>query len=144
MRTGSTRNALFTGDRAAERRWFTLAASLPVLSMDAERAARRLVSATRRGRAEVVLTPAAALAIRAHAFAPNLTLRATAAIAGLLPDAPDPVEHGADPPLPGRTTDPQPGWLRRLTRLDRVAARRFHQYDDPVPAVDPLAPRGRP
>ncbi|MDQ4117686.1 MAG: SDR family NAD(P)-dependent oxidoreductase [Actinomycetota bacterium] len=142
MRTGSTRNALVTGDRVAERRWFTVAASLPVLSMDAERAARRLVAATRRGRAEVVLTPAAALAIRAHALAPNLTLRVTTAIADLLPTAPDPVEHGADPPLPGRVTDPQPGWFRRLTRLDRVAARRFHQHDDPAPVDDEAVPGG--
>ncbi|MDQ3716153.1 MAG: SDR family oxidoreductase, partial [Actinomycetota bacterium] len=49
MRTGSPRNALFTGDRAAEYRWFSVADSLPLLSMDAERAAAKLIRATLRG-----------------------------------------------------------------------------------------------
>jgi NAD(P)-dependent dehydrogenase (short-subunit alcohol dehydrogenase family) len=50
MRTGSTRNALFAGNREQERRCFTAGASLPILSMDAERAAAKLVRATLRGR----------------------------------------------------------------------------------------------
>ena len=70
MRTGSPRNALFTGDRVAENRWFTAAANLPLVSMDAERAARRLVRATLWRRPEVVLTPLAKLGVRAHALAP--------------------------------------------------------------------------
>lgn len=130
MRTGSTRNALFTGDRAAERRWFTLSASTPVLSMDAERAARRLVTAVLRGRPEVTLTPAAKLAVRAHALAPGLSLRAAAAAERLLP-GPVTAEGDGRPPEPGHATGPQPGWFARLTGLDRRAARRWHELDDP-------------
>ncbi|WP_222131319.1 SDR family NAD(P)-dependent oxidoreductase [Pseudonocardia sp. C8] len=128
MRTGSTRNALFTGDRDAERRWFTLGAGVPLLSMDAERAARRLVAATLRGRPEVVLTPAAKLGVRAHALAPGLTMRTVAAVERLLPP---PAGPDGDGPEPGHATGPQPSWFARLTRLDRTAARRWHQLDDP-------------
>lgn len=131
MRTGSTRNALFTGDRAAERRWFTLAASTPVLSMDAERAARRLVSATLRGRAEVVLTPAAKLGVRVHALAPGLTMRTVAAVERLLP-RPLTLDGGGARPEPGHATGRQPGWFARLTRLDRDAAHRWHEVNDPA------------
>jgi short-subunit dehydrogenase len=64
MRTGSPRNALFTGDQPAEHAWFAIADSLPVLSIDAERAAARLIGATLRGAPEVILTPAAWLGAR--------------------------------------------------------------------------------
>jgi NAD(P)-dependent dehydrogenase (short-subunit alcohol dehydrogenase family) len=129
MRTGSTRNALFTGDRTAERRWFSVAASLPVLSMDAERAARTLVGATLRGRPEVTLTLPAKLAVRAHALAPALSMRALAVVNRLLPG---PTGSGA--PRPGHA-DPEPSpAVQRSTTPDRVAARRFHEHDDPTPA----------
>ncbi|HZG90475.1 MAG TPA: SDR family NAD(P)-dependent oxidoreductase [Pseudonocardia sp.] len=129
MRTGSTRNALFTGDRDAEHRWFTAAAGLPVLSMDAERAARRLVSAVLRGRPEVTLTLPAKLGVRVHALAPATTLRVLTLVNRLLPD---PVGSGA--PQPGHTTSRPAAWFRRLTALDRDAARRFHEHEDPAPA----------
>ncbi|MFP5070874.1 SDR family NAD(P)-dependent oxidoreductase [Pseudonocardia nantongensis] len=133
MRTGSTRNALFTGDWAAERRWFTLAASTPLLSMDAERAARRLIAATLRGRPEVSLTPAAKIGVRAHALAPGLTLRAAATVERLLPRPSAAIgDERSGPPLPGHTTGRQPGWFHRLTRLDRDAAHRWHELDDPA------------
>jgi NAD(P)-dependent dehydrogenase (short-subunit alcohol dehydrogenase family) len=129
MRTGSTRNALFTGDRTAERTWFTVAGSLPVLSMDAERAAGRLVRATLRGRPEVTLTLPAKVAVRAHALAPGLSLRALSLVNRLLPG---PV--GAGGPEPGHTATPSSSWFRRLTRRDRDAARRWHENDDPATA----------
>ena len=49
MRTGSHEQALLTGRRDAEFTWFSLAASLPLASMDAERAARQIVAAVRAG-----------------------------------------------------------------------------------------------
>ncbi len=129
MRTGSTRNALFSGDRSAEQRWVTAAASLPVLSMDAERAARRLVVATLRGRPEVTLTPLAKLGVRVHALAPSTTLRALTLVDRLLPSGTD-----ATRSEPGHTIGPQPRWFERLVRNDRTAARRWHEHDDPSPA----------
>lgn len=49
MRTGSFINAYFKGRREAEVTWFSLAASLPLLSTSAERAASRIIRATERG-----------------------------------------------------------------------------------------------
>lgn len=129
MRTGSTRNALFTGDRTAERTWFTVAASLPVLSMDAERAARRLVRATLRGKPEITLTLPAKIAVRAHALAPNLSLRTLALVNRALPG---PVGSGG--PRPGHTAEPTSRWFHRLTRRDRIAALHWHEHDDPTTA----------
>ena len=125
MRTGSPRNAFFTGDRVAEHRWFTLADSIPLLSMDAERAAAKLVRAALRGRPEVVLTPAAKIAVRLHGLAPATTLRLLAAANRLLPadETPRPVQPGHAVAPPGR-------WFDTLTGLTRRAAQRYHQHDD--------------
>ncbi|WP_214369350.1 SDR family NAD(P)-dependent oxidoreductase [Pseudonocardia sp. H11422] len=128
MRTGSPRNALFTGDRDAEYRWFTAAGSVPLLSMDAERAARALIDAMLRGRPEVILTPAAKLATRLHGLAPATTLRLLAGVERLLPSAVDPG------PEPGHTTARPPRWFDALTGLTRTAARRWNQHVDETPA----------
>src|SRR3954447_20844402 len=128
MRTGSTGNALFTGDRPAERGWFTVADSLPGLSMDAEKAARRLVRAALRGRPEITLTLPAKLGARVHALAPSTTLRVLSLVNRLLPG---PQDTGA--PQPGHTAEPRSRWYTRLTGPDRAAARRWHQHDDPTP-----------
>ena len=127
MRTGSTRNALVGGDREAELKWFTALASLPLLSMDAGAAARRIVSGGLAGRPEVVLTPAAKVGLRVHGLAPGLTQRALALVDRVLP-AP-----GDDPPQPGHTLPEQPWWQRALTALDRRAAARHHELDDETP-----------
>lgn len=127
MRTGSTRNALVGGDREAELRWFTALASLPVLSMDAGAAARRIVAAGLAGRPEVVLTPAAKIGLRVHGLAPGLTQRALALLDRLLPTP------GESPPQPGHTLPEQPRWQRMLTTLDRRAAARHHERDDETP-----------
>ncbi|WP_445183208.1 SDR family NAD(P)-dependent oxidoreductase [Pseudonocardia sp. Cha107L01] len=109
MRTGSTRNALFAGNLEQERRWFTAGASLPILSMDAERAAAKLVRATLGGRPEVILTPLAKLGVRAHGLAPATTLRALTLVNRLLPNS-----ASLNGPQPGHTTiGHQPGWFAR-------------------------------
>lgn len=71
MRTGSHANAVFKGDHRKEYSWFSLAATLPVSAMDAHRAARKIVDATARGSAELVLTPQAQLLKLAHGVAPG-------------------------------------------------------------------------
>jgi short-subunit dehydrogenase len=53
MRTGSHVQALFTGQADKEFTWFSLGASLPLVSMDAERAARQIVEGVRRRGAEI-------------------------------------------------------------------------------------------
>jgi NAD(P)-dependent dehydrogenase (short-subunit alcohol dehydrogenase family) len=130
MRTGSPRNALFTGDRVAENRWFTAAANLPIVSMDAERAARRLVRATLMRRPEIILTPLAKLGVRAHALAPSTSLRVVSLVNRLLPDG------SGGPARPGHLlpdAERRVGWL---TRRDDAAAARAHELDDLAPAED--------
>lgn len=129
MRTGSTRNAMTVGNRAAERRWFTIADSVPVLSMDVERAAGRLVRAVLRGRPEITLTPLAKVGSRVHALAPNTTLRMLQVVNGLLP-----APNGSTGAEAAHATGPQPMWFDLVTRLDRKAARRWHGHDDEAPA----------
>ncbi|MEW2407814.1 SDR family NAD(P)-dependent oxidoreductase [Streptomyces griseoviridis] len=85
MRTGSHRQAEFGGDTGAEFGWFSALAGAPLVSMDADRAARRIVDAVVRRRTRLVLTPAAKAAQLAHGVAPALTTRLTAVATRLLP-----------------------------------------------------------
>jgi NAD(P)-dependent dehydrogenase (short-subunit alcohol dehydrogenase family) len=87
MRTGSHLHAEFGGDRSREFAWFSTLAGTPVLSMDAERAASRIVGAVRRRRPRVVLTPAGKAADVLHGLAPVTTTRLSALAARVLPDA---------------------------------------------------------
>ncbi|HYP25970.1 MAG TPA: SDR family NAD(P)-dependent oxidoreductase [Blastocatellia bacterium] len=73
MRTGSPRNAVFKGQHKAEYAWFTISDSLPVTSMRAERAARQVIAACKRGDAEVVLSIQAKLAALFHGVFPGVT-----------------------------------------------------------------------
>jgi short-subunit dehydrogenase len=73
MRTGSPRNATFKGQHRAEYAWFAISDSLPFASMQAERAARQIIAACKRGDAEVILTTQAVVAIKLHALFPELS-----------------------------------------------------------------------
>jgi NAD(P)-dependent dehydrogenase (short-subunit alcohol dehydrogenase family) len=87
MRTGSPRNALFKGKHRAEYAWFSISDSLPVSSMSAVRAARQIITATRRGDAEVTLSIQAQLAARFHGLFPAATADLLAIVNRLLPEA---------------------------------------------------------
>ena len=91
MRTGSPRQALFKGDRPAEYAWFTISDSLPGLSMNASRAARRIIRALEHGEPHVVLGLPAKLAAFAVGVAPGLVTRALTLASVLLPRGSDPV-----------------------------------------------------
>jgi len=135
MRTGSPRNALFKGDSAAEYRWFTLGDSIPGVSTDAERAARRIVEGALRGRGQIVLTPAAKIASRLYGLAPATTVRLVGLVNRLLPAGTNP--HA----VPGHAVEAAgvPGWFSAATRLTDRAADRYHQYDD-VTTTGPRRP----
>jgi NAD(P)-dependent dehydrogenase (short-subunit alcohol dehydrogenase family) len=72
MRTGSPFNAWFKGRHREEFAWFTVSDSLPLLTIDAARAARQIVNACRYGDAELVVTWPAKLAIVANAICPSV------------------------------------------------------------------------
>jgi hypothetical protein len=126
MCTGSHLQARFTGRRDQEFTWFALAASLPLVSMDAERAAHWVVEAMRARRAEVILTPAAQIAARAAGIIPEFTSVALHLFQHLLLPAPADHNNGS---VPGKELHPVLnadvfGWL---TILGRSATRRFNQ-----------------
>src|SRR5205823_7734852 len=87
MRTGSPRNAFFKGNNEAEYAWFSISDALPVLSISANRAARRIVRACLLGEAEIVLSVPAKAAVKLNAVLPGLTSDVLAIVNGLLPSA---------------------------------------------------------
>jgi len=116
MRTGSPINASFKGDTAAEYAWFSLADSLPLLSMSGERAARAIVRATQRGDVLVVLGLPAKLAALATALVPATVVRVASLVTCLLPQGTSTAAKS------GRSLERRvPPWLTVLS--DRAAAR---------------------
>jgi NAD(P)-dependent dehydrogenase (short-subunit alcohol dehydrogenase family) len=87
MRTGSPRNAYFKGKHHAEYAWFQISDSLPLFSISARRAARRIVNACKYGEAEVVLSLPAQLAVAFHGVFPGLTADLLRVANRLLPGA---------------------------------------------------------
>jgi NAD(P)-dependent dehydrogenase (short-subunit alcohol dehydrogenase family) len=87
MRTGSTYNASFKGRHEQEFAWFHVLDSLPLISIDARRAARQVVEACRHGDPELVITLPARLGILLNAVAPGLMARVLSATNWLLPSA---------------------------------------------------------
>src|SRR5437588_11854075 len=73
MRTGSQIHATFKGDHAAEYKWFDWSRQMPLISMNADRAARKILAACRRGQPSLTLTFAARKIILGNALFPNLT-----------------------------------------------------------------------
>lgn len=123
MRTGSHVNAQFKGDVKREAALFSLAATLPGMSMDATRAARQIVDATERGVAEVVLSAPARVAAAAAANAPNLMLRTLGWVDRLLPSGDRQPQRAAT-----RGGDLRPGpVIRALTALGTSAAHRNNE-----------------
>lgn len=87
MRTGSHVNARFRGKHDIEFAWFAASAGAPLLSMNADRAARKILAACRRGQPSLTLTFAARLQIVANALFPNLTGYAMRLVNRFLPES---------------------------------------------------------
>jgi NAD(P)-dependent dehydrogenase (short-subunit alcohol dehydrogenase family) len=92
MRTGSFLAAYFKGDRARlEYSLFTPLSATPATTVSAERAARRIVTALRRGDPELTLGLHAKLAARANGVAPGAVQALLGLVARALPEV-----HGTD------------------------------------------------
>lgn len=85
MRTGSPLRAWFKGRHRSEFAWFSISGALPLLSMSADSAARRILDACKRGEAEVVLSLPAKLAVLLHDLFPGLTADVLGVVNRLLP-----------------------------------------------------------
>ncbi|WP_413755295.1 SDR family NAD(P)-dependent oxidoreductase [Streptomyces sp. MMBL 11-3] len=135
MRTGSHLQAEFGGRSAEEFAWFSALSGTPVVSMDADRAAERIVRAVQRRRTRLVLTPAARVAGVAHGLAPTAVTRLSGFATRLLPSPP--ARHGADGVagdriVQGHGIDGAPTrWAEKVrelgSRLNDRAARRYNQ-----------------
>ena len=120
MRTGSPRNALFKGNNKAEYAWFSVSDALPLLSMDARRAARQIVDASVRGNAEVVLSLPAKFAVKIHGLFPGMTSDVLGLVNQLLPSAKG--DGREREPKPGKQSfsEVSPSWVTTLN--ERAAA----------------------
>jgi NAD(P)-dependent dehydrogenase (short-subunit alcohol dehydrogenase family) len=129
LRTGSHVNAKFKGNHDAEFAWFSASAGAPLISMDADRAARKIVAAFKRGQPSLTLTFAARGVIAWNALFPNLTGYAMKIVNRFLPDTAD--ESGdqsrAGSELPRLT----PEWITRLA--DRATE---ENNEDVTPSVN--------
>jgi NAD(P)-dependent dehydrogenase (short-subunit alcohol dehydrogenase family) len=126
MRTGSHLKAYFKGRREWEYTWFALGASMPLISMDAERAARQIVAAVRRGEATRVLSLPAIILDRLSGLFPGTTANILGIVNRVLPgagQAPEGVmEEGGS--VHERMHSPV---LSALTSWGLSAARRFQK-----------------
>lgn len=133
MRTGSHLHASFNGRSGEEFTWFSLGASLPLVSMDAERAAAQIVAAVRSRRGELILTPLGQVVARGAAIMPELTSEILHLVHRMLP-APG---GRAGEAVPGKDARPaiSPAAFSWLTRLGEAAARRFNEVPPDRPAA---------
>jgi len=86
MRTGSPRNAFFKGRHQEEYTWFSIGGALPLLSMNADRAACQILDACRYGQAHVVLSLPAKFATIMNTIAPNLVAQVASLVNRVLPE----------------------------------------------------------
>jgi len=119
MRTGSHVNAKFKGNHDAEFAWFSASAGAPLISMDADRAARKIIAAFKRGQPSLTLTFAARSAIAGNALFPNLTGYAMKIVNRFLPEAGG--EEGNRSCAGGDLPRRAPEWLTRMA--DQAVAR---------------------
>jgi NAD(P)-dependent dehydrogenase (short-subunit alcohol dehydrogenase family) len=95
MRTGSPFNAWFKGNHREEFAWFAISDSMPIVTVDARRAALQIVDAARHGDAELVIGWPAKLAVLANGAAPNLVSAGMSLANGMLPGVA--AMHGDEP-----------------------------------------------
>jgi NAD(P)-dependent dehydrogenase (short-subunit alcohol dehydrogenase family) len=119
MRTGSHVNAKFKGRHDAEFGWFAASAGAPLISMNADRAARKILAACRRGQPSLTLTFAARTAILGNALFPNLTGYWMKIVNRFLPGAGD--DEGNELRAGSQLRRLTPQWLTRLA--DRATRR---------------------
>lgn len=112
MRTGSHVNAKFKGKHDAEFGWFAASAGAPLISMTADRAARKILAACRRGQPSLTLTFAARTAILGNALFPNLAGYSMKIVNGFLPGAGN--DEGNELRAGSQLRRVTPQWLTRL------------------------------
>src|SRR6266540_3226637 len=126
MRTGSHVNARFKGKHDIEFAWFAASAGAPLISMNADRAARKILAACRRGQPSLTLTFAARTAILGNALFPNLTGYLMKFVNRLLPGAGG--KEGNKSQAGSHLRRRTPEWLTRLA--DRATKKNNEQKSE--------------
>lgn len=128
MRTGSPRNAWFKGRHREEYAWFSIGDAMPLLSMSAMRAARRILDACRNGDAELVMPLNTLVAVRLNALFPGAGAGVMAVTERILPGP------GGIGPWMRKGEESESAWSPSvLTTLgDRAAARNNEIQAEPV------------
>ena len=114
MRTGSPPNAQFKGRHKQEYAWFAISDALPGLSINAERAAAKVVEACRRGAGRLTIGLQTKAAIAVHELFPNAAAECAALVNALLPR---PHPSGSKQVHSGWESQSAwaPSWLTRLS-----------------------------
>src|SRR5881296_984242 len=126
MRTGSHVNAKFKGKHDSEFAWFAASAGAPLISMNADRAARKILAACRRGQPSLTLTFAARKIILGNALFPNLTGYIMKLASRCLPGAAN--DEGKESRAGSETRRLVPAWLTRLA--DRATKKNNEQKSE--------------
>ncbi|AFD25670.1 SDR family NAD(P)-dependent oxidoreductase [Deinococcus gobiensis] len=119
MRTGSPRNAQVKGQHRKEYALFATLDNLPVMSLDAAEAARRIVNALVRGDAEAMIGGPAQVLRYAQALAPQLTADLLALGTRFLPGP-----TTSDRAVPGREVESA---VTRRNPIKRDAEAQFNE-----------------
>jgi short-subunit dehydrogenase len=124
MRTGSPRNAWFKGQHREEYAWFSISDSMPLLSMAASRAARRIIAACRNGDAELIMPLNTLVAVKLNALFPGAGAGVMSVAERLLPGP------GGIGPWMRRGAESESGWAPSvLTTLGDRAAQRNNEIE---------------
>jgi hypothetical protein len=87
MRTGSHFHARVGGKKAAEYGWFSLGATLPLVAIPAQAAARQIVEATAKEKSELLISAWSSIAAKIAAHAPTWTAAFLSLVNRALPSA---------------------------------------------------------
>jgi NAD(P)-dependent dehydrogenase (short-subunit alcohol dehydrogenase family) len=132
MRTGSHVNARFKGKQDDEFAWFAASAGAPLISMNADRAARKILAACRRGQPSLTLTFTARAAILANALLPNVTGYVMKFVTRFLPEVAG--EEGNQSLAGSQLRRLTPEWMTRLA--DRATKKNNEEKTQrPQPSV---------
>ncbi|GGL94756.1 ketoacyl reductase [Deinococcus aerolatus] len=122
MRTGSPRQATVKGQHRKEYALFATVDNLPLVSLDADVAARRMVDALVRGDAQALIGGSAVMLGYAQALAPQLTADLLALATRLLPTA-----TASDRGVPGHEAESP---ISRHNPIKSAAERRYNELGD--------------
>jgi NAD(P)-dependent dehydrogenase (short-subunit alcohol dehydrogenase family) len=86
MRTGSPRNADFKGKHEKEHAWFATSDALPIVSIDADRMAKRIINAAQHGQAELITPMIANLQAKAYGLFPGVFGEMLGCVNDMLPE----------------------------------------------------------